>query len=86
MFVRCVATAIAGLLLTACAAEAQKQPWHWEKPNVDQTQFNKDVCECMKKSRGNPAWDSAYGFNPVMRDACMRARGYQQVRNLPQRR
>ena len=44
MFVRGVGTAIAGLLLTACAAESQQQPaWHWEKPNVDQTQFNKDV-------------------------------------------
>ena len=39
-----VGTAIAGLLLTACAAESQQQPaWHWEKPNVNQTQFNKDV-------------------------------------------
>jgi hypothetical protein len=84
MFMRFVTTAIVGLMLSACAAQSQQQPaWHWEKPNLDQAQFNKDVYECMKEAR-DPAW--GVGFNPYMRDACLKARGYRQVLNQPQRR
>ena len=54
---RCVATAIA-LFIAAQPASAcglifrddcpeNRPKWHWEKLNLDQAQFNRDVYECM---------------------------------------
>jgi hypothetical protein len=86
MFMRCVVTVIAGLMFSAGAGQSQEPAWHWEKPNFDQAQFQKDVYECMIQSKGNSDFDRAYGFNPVLRDQCLRARGYQQVLNQPKGR